>query len=121
MGTIIEFPADAASRRSGSTFDGASHGGMGTVLILPVIRIERETDGTHGGAGRKRARRRAVVGAVADASGIRSCRRRAFPIRYFAPVLLLLAGGMLGACSGGDFGRTREDFRNDDMHRWIGA
>ena len=43
-----------------------------------------------------------------------------FPIRYFAPVLLLLAGGMLGACSGGDFGRTREDFRNDDMHRWIG-
>jgi hypothetical protein len=43
-----------------------------------------------------------------------------FPIRYLGPVLLLLAGGMLGACSGGDFGRTREDFRNDDMHRWIG-
>ncbi len=44
-----------------------------------------------------------------------------FPIRLFAPALLLLAGGMLGACSGGDFGRTREDFRNDDMHRWIGT
>jgi hypothetical protein len=43
-----------------------------------------------------------------------------FPIRYFAPVLLLIAGGMLGACSGGDFGRTREDFRSADMHRWIG-
>ena len=27
----------------------------------------------------------------------------------------------LGGCSGGDFGRTREDMRNDDMHRWIGA
>src|ERR1043166_7401617 len=27
----------------------------------------------------------------------------------------------LGACSGGDFGRTRADLRNDDMHRWIGA
>ena len=27
----------------------------------------------------------------------------------------------LGGCSGGDFGRTRQDFRNDDMHRWIGA
>jgi hypothetical protein len=51
MGTIIEFPADAASRRPGSSFDGASHTGMGTVLILPVIRIERETDGTHGGSG----------------------------------------------------------------------
>jgi hypothetical protein len=45
-----------------------------------------------------------------------------FPIRYLAPaLLLLLAGGMLGGCSGGDFFRTRDDMRNDDMHRWIGA
>jgi hypothetical protein len=43
-----------------------------------------------------------------------------FPIRYVSPALLLLLGGMLGACSGGDFGRTREDMRSDDMHRWIG-
>jgi hypothetical protein len=50
MGTIIEFPADAASRRLGSTMDGASVG-MGTVLILPVIRIERDSDGTSGGGG----------------------------------------------------------------------
>ena len=41
-------------------------------------------------------------------------------IRYFLPAVLLFAGSMLGACSGGDFGRTREDFRNDDMHRWLG-
>jgi len=33
---------------------------------------------------------------------------------------LLAASGLLGGCAGGDFGRTREDFRNDDMHRWIG-
>jgi len=51
MGTIIEFPADAASRRLGSACDGASHAGMGTVLILPVIRIERDNDGTSGGSG----------------------------------------------------------------------
>jgi hypothetical protein len=51
MGTIIEFPADAASRRPGSTFDGASHAGRATVLILPVIRIERDNDGTSGGRG----------------------------------------------------------------------
>jgi hypothetical protein len=44
-----------------------------------------------------------------------------FPIRLFSPVLLLLAGMTLGACSGGDFGRARDDFLNDDMHRWIGA
>jgi hypothetical protein len=34
---------------------------------------------------------------------------------------LLLVGGALGGCSGGDFGRTRQDFLNDDMHRWIGG
>lgn len=28
---------------------------------------------------------------------------------------------MLAGCSGGDFGRAREDVRNDDIHRWIGA
>src|SRR5216683_4792990 len=44
-----------------------------------------------------------------------------FPIRYLSPVLLLLVGATLGACSGGDFGRARDDFRNDDMHRWMGA
>jgi hypothetical protein len=51
MGTIIEFPADAASRRLGSTTDGARIGDMGTVLILPVVRIERDSDGTSGGGG----------------------------------------------------------------------
>jgi hypothetical protein len=39
-----------------------------------------------------------------------------------APVLtLLLLGVALGGCSGGDFGRTRQDFISDDMHRWIGS
>jgi hypothetical protein len=66
MGTIIEFPADAASRRPGSGSDGdprearshevrsseaRSGEVMGTVLILPVIRIEREPDKTSGGSG----------------------------------------------------------------------
>ncbi len=51
MGTIIEFPADAASRRLGSTVNGAPDEDMGTVLILPVVRIEREPDETSGGSG----------------------------------------------------------------------
>ena len=50
MGTIIEFPADAASRRLGSTM-GSPYESMGTVLILPVVRIERDSDGTSGGSG----------------------------------------------------------------------
>jgi hypothetical protein len=65
MGTIIEFPADAASRRPGSTMDGARREGLGTILILPVIRIERQPDETSGGRGpeegtapRRRRRRR---------------------------------------------------------------
>jgi hypothetical protein len=50
MGTIIEFPADAASRRLVSTMAGSNES-MGTILILPVVRIEREGDGTSGGSG----------------------------------------------------------------------
>jgi hypothetical protein len=45
-----------------------------------------------------------------------------FPIRTSSPVLtLVLLSVTLGGCSGGDFGRPRQDFLNDDMHRWIGA
>ncbi|MDO9059763.1 MAG: hypothetical protein Q7U92_12195 [Bradyrhizobium sp.] len=51
MGTIIEFPADAASRRLGSTIDGARREGTATILILPAVRIERNTDETSGGSG----------------------------------------------------------------------
>jgi hypothetical protein len=51
MGTIIEFPAGAASRRPDSTMDGAPREGMGTIVILPVVRIERESDKTSGGSG----------------------------------------------------------------------
>ena len=44
------------------------------------------------------------------------------PTRCRAPALtLLLISATLGGCSGGDFGRTRQDFLNDDMHRWIGG
>ena len=51
-----------------------------------------------------------------------------FPIRTklqipisWPPLALLLIGVTLGGCSGGDFGRTRQDFLNDDMHRWLGG
>jgi hypothetical protein len=40
------------------------------------------------------------------------------PLLLITPLLLSM---MLGGCSGGDFGRTRQDMRSDDMHRWIGA
>jgi hypothetical protein len=46
--------------------------------------------------------------------------RKSPEIRSAAPVLALLVATVLGGCSGGDFGRTRQDFLNDDMHRWIG-
>jgi hypothetical protein len=40
------------------------------------------------------------------------------------PAILLalpfLAAAMLGGCAGGDLGRTRENARTDDMHRWLG-
>ena len=43
------------------------------------------------------------------------------PASVSAVFALALGGLLLGGCSGGDFGRTRADFRNDDMHRWIGG
>ena len=48
--------------------------------------------------------------------------RTPLQIRLSSPLLtLLLIGVTLSGCSGGDFGRTRQDFLNDDMHRWIGG
>jgi hypothetical protein len=42
-------------------------------------------------------------------------------IRLLTSALALaLVSCALGACSGGDFGRTRADMRSDDMHRWLG-
>jgi hypothetical protein len=46
--------------------------------------------------------------------------RLRLPVSTPALTLLLLAL-TLGGCSGGDFGRTRQDFVNDDMHRWMGG
>lgn len=51
MGTVIAFPADASSRRQGSTMDGVALANTGTVLILPVIRIERQAEESAGGGG----------------------------------------------------------------------
>lgn len=50
MGMVVEFPADAAQRRMTSTLDGPRDQ-MGTVLILPVIRIERHIEDFTGGGG----------------------------------------------------------------------
>ena len=80
-------------------------------------------------ADRKRGRRRvaaAAAGHVPDTGHFlcRRCRHRSgqgfgclpqFWLRYRCS-----PAAMLGGCAGGDFGRTRENARNDDMHRWIG-
>jgi hypothetical protein len=48
--------------------------------------------------------------------------RTRWKVRVPSPALaLLFLSATLGGCSGGDFGRTRQDFLNDDMHRWIGG
>ena len=51
MGTVIDFSAEAATRRLDTTRDVAQCRDMGTVLILPVIRIERQVEETSGGRG----------------------------------------------------------------------
>jgi hypothetical protein len=66
MGTIIAFPANAASQRRNLNLDGVPRETTGTVLILPVIRIERVPEETSNDRGpeqqrtapRRRRRRR---------------------------------------------------------------
>src|ERR1700722_10309350 len=70
---------------------------------------------------RKRAPQRVAVGADAERTGHFEMPEVRYPIRHLLPVPLLISIGVtLSACSGGDFYRTRADFRNDDMHKWVG-
>ena len=61
MGEVIRFPDEAGSLRGGRFAD--TNAEPATVIILPVIRIERDPDGsestTHSGtrSGRRRRRR----------------------------------------------------------------
>lgn len=75
--------------------------------------------------GRNKGPRRGGAGAGADIG------RFAMPETYFSirsnrqmtgsALSLILISVAVGGCSGGDLGRTRSDFLNDDMHRWIGG
>jgi len=64
MGIILQFPADAAAKRADTETGAGQRRRAATVVILPVIRIERhsdETTGSHGpneGAAPGRRRRR---------------------------------------------------------------
>jgi hypothetical protein len=62
MGEVIQFNAEAGAARGGRYIDANSE--PATVIILPVIRIERDPDGSNGlepdtgnSAGRRRRRR----------------------------------------------------------------
>lgn len=50
MGLVVEFPAEASQSRPAAT-DISRREGMGTILILPVIRIERHDGDVFGGGG----------------------------------------------------------------------
>jgi hypothetical protein len=62
MGEVIRFPDEAGAPRGGKYVDAATE--PATVIILPVVRIERGPDGSgdqepHTGTGRRRRRRAA--------------------------------------------------------------
>ncbi|HEX5212847.1 MAG TPA: hypothetical protein VFW22_14070 [Pseudolabrys sp.] len=64
MGEVIQFPDDAGYARAGRYVDAQTE--PATVIILPVIRIERGTDGSNGlepntGNTPGRRRRRRIV------------------------------------------------------------
>lgn len=51
MGTVVEFPAGAVARREGESAYQTPRQGSATVVILPVVRIERYTEETRGDSG----------------------------------------------------------------------
>lgn len=51
MGTIVEFPADAASRRTNAGMYMAAGEATATILILPAVRIERHAEDISDGSG----------------------------------------------------------------------
>lgn len=62
MGTIVEFPADAASRRTNAGMFMTARETTATILILPAVRIERHAEDGSGpeegtAPGRRRKRR----------------------------------------------------------------
>jgi hypothetical protein len=58
MGEVIQFPGDAGTGRGGRYVEAGSE--PATVIILPVIRVERDPSDTSAGptAGRSAGRRR---------------------------------------------------------------
>jgi hypothetical protein len=65
MGTVVEFPVGAAACREGESAYRVPREGSATVVILPVVRIERYAEETRGDTGptegttRRRRKRRA--------------------------------------------------------------
>lgn len=62
MGEVIRFPEEAGAGRGGKYIDATTE--PATVIILPVVRIERDPDGSgdvepQTGTGRRRRRRAA--------------------------------------------------------------
>jgi hypothetical protein len=62
MGEVIRFPDEAGSGRGGKFVDASTE--PATVIILPVVRIDRDPDGSgdvapQSGSGRRRRRRAA--------------------------------------------------------------
>jgi hypothetical protein len=56
MGEVIRFPDEAGDARGGRYIDANTE--PATVIILPVIRIERGPDGLEPGSGNNAGRRR---------------------------------------------------------------
>jgi hypothetical protein len=60
MGEVIRFPDETGCGRSGRYIDANTE--PATVIILPVIRVERDTDGLEPDTGNSPGRRRRRLG-----------------------------------------------------------
>ena len=130
MGEVIRFPDEAGYARGGKYVDANTE--PATVIILPVIRVERDPDGSNGlepntgnTPGRRRRRRLVALNSTglerADATSAAAGATRALIWRRY--IFVAAALSLLGGCgtANGDFGEVRPTLVSDDIHDWLGA
>ena len=128
MGEVIRFPDEAGYARGGKYVDANTE--PATVIILPVVRVVREPDGSNGlepDFGQYAQAPPPPPSRALTATGLEPIMRHSPPpltqaLHWRRHALAVLAVALLGGCGtpNGDFGEVRPTLVRDDMHDWVG-
>ena len=120
VGIVVKFPDEGRIVRFGRA-DAESE--SATVIILPVIRIERYADAVaerRGAADAAAGRQWRPPPHEAPLKVVTAMSPRVRPLRATAPFAVFALLILAGCTSIGDFGRLQQPLVNDDIHAWVG-